>query len=94
MHIYASMWQGFKLGHTVIDRKTLSHTAFKLVSGFTTVYAFLVAMTEENSVFPSHDGNTCELGREQVHMIELVLGQNKTSCLNLTVAAMLGRNGA
>ena len=94
MHINAGVWQGFKLGHTVIDRKTLSHTAFKLISGFTTVYAVLVAMTEKNSVYPSRDGSMCELGREQVQMIELALGQNKTSCLNLTVAAMLDKNGA
>ena len=89
--MYTGTWQGFKVGHTVIDRKTLSHTAFKLISGFTTVYAVLVAMTEENSVSPYHGGNTCKLGLEQVQMIELALGQNKTSCLNLTVAAMLGQ---
>ena len=88
MRVYSL--QGFKLGHTVIDRKTLSHTAFKLISGFTTVYAVLVAMTEENSVSRSHHGNMCELGLEQVQMIELALGQNKISCLNLTVAAILG----
>ena len=35
---------GFKLGHTVIDRKTLTSAAAKLVTGFTMVYTALVAL--------------------------------------------------
>ena len=35
---------GFTLGYTVIDRKTLTSAATKLVTGFTTVYALLLAL--------------------------------------------------
>ena len=83
-------WQGFKLGHTVIDRKTLSHTAFKLISGFTTIYAVLVAMTETPASRGGNSEEGCELSAEQMEIIQLVLGQNSTNCLNVTFAAMLG----
>lgn len=83
-------WQGFKLGHTVIDRKTLSHTAFKLISGFTTIYAVLVAMTETPASRGGNSEEVCELSAEQMEIIQLVLGQNSTNCLNVTFAAMLG----
>ena len=38
---------GFKLGHTVIDRKTLTSAAAKMVTGFTTIYATLLALSEK-----------------------------------------------
>lgn len=74
----------------MIDRKTLSHTAFKLISGFTTIYAVLVAMTETPASRGGNSEEVCELSAEQMEIIQLVLGQNSTNCLNVTFAAMLG----
>jgi len=67
----------------VIDRKTLSHTAFKLISGFTTIYAVLVAMTETPASRGGNSEEVCELSAEQMEIIQLVLGQNSTNCLNV-----------
>ena len=39
---------GFTLGYTVIDRKTINHTAVKLASTFATIYAVLLTMGESN----------------------------------------------
>ena len=80
---------GFKLGHTVIDRKTLTSAAAKMVTGFTTIYATLLALSEK----PAGAGaaaDVCELSAVQVSVVQSVLQGHNASCsFNMTVDAVL-----
>ena len=82
---------GFKLGHTVIDRKTLTHTAFKLVSGFTTVYAVLLALSKSEDESPTSASVVCELSRLQTDTIRAVMAaeRNASCSYNITLSAIL-----
>ncbi len=90
-----SRHQGFKLGHVVIDRKTLNHTALKLVSGFTTIYTVLIAMTETVKLPVNEaEGGACDLELDQIETVKLVLGLNTTMrCANSTLGTMLAIEG-
>ena len=84
---------GFKLGHTVIDRKTLTSAAAKLVTGFTTVYAVLLALGANpgGSAGAGAAVDVCELSATQVSMVQSVLQERNASCAyNMTVDAVLG----
>lgn len=83
---------GFKLGHTVIDRKTLTSAAVKMVTGFTTVYAVLLALGEKpgGSEGAGTAAHVCELSAAQVSMVQSVLQERNASCsFNMTVDAVL-----
>ena len=83
---------GFKVGHTVIDRKTLTSAAAKLVTGFTTVYAVLLALGGKpgGSAGAGAAANVCELSAAQVSMVQSVLQERNASCsFNMTVDAVL-----
>ena len=78
---------GFKLGHTVIDRKTLTSAATKLVTGFTTVYALLLALGGSASA----GVEACELSAMQLAGIQAVMAGGNASCAyNMTVGEAIG----
>ena len=80
---------GFKLGHTVIDRKTLTSAAAKMVTGFTTIYAVLLALGKNPGGSATAAG-VCELSAAQVSMVQSVLQERNASCsFNMTVDAVL-----
>lgn len=58
---------------------TVHSVAVKLVSGFTTIYTVLIAMTEtvKLPVNEAEDG-VCDLGLDQIETVKLVLGFNTT----------------
>ena len=83
---------GFKVGHTVIDRKTLSSAAAKLVTGFTTIYAVLLALGANpgGSAGAGATADVCELSATQVSMVQSVLQERNASCsFNMTLDAIL-----
>ena len=78
---------GFMLGHTVIDRKTLTSAAAKLVTGFTTVYALLLALGGSASA----GVEACELSAMQLAGIQAaMMGRNASCAYNMTVAQAIG----
>ena len=82
---------GFKVGHTVIDRKTLVSTAGKLVTGFTTIYAILLALGEKprgaSASASNIATNACELSAMQLAGIQAAMMERNTSCeYNMTIA--------
>ena len=84
---------GFKLGHTVIDRRTLTSAAAKMVTGFTSVYAVLIALGEKpgGSEGAGTAAHVCELSAAQVSMVQSVLQERNASCsFNMTVDEILG----
>ena len=83
---------GFKLGHTVIDRKTLTSAGAALVTGFTTVYAVLLALGKNPGASAGAGAavDVCELSATQVSMVQSVLQERNASCsFNMTVDAVL-----
>ena len=83
---------GFTLGYTVIDRKTLTSAAAKMVTGFTTIYATLLAVSEKpgGSAGAGAAADVCELSAAQVSMVQSVLQERNASCsFNMTVDAVL-----
>ena len=84
---------GFKLGHTVIDRKTLTSAAAKMVTGFTTIYAVLLALGEKSgsSAGTRAAVDVCELSAAQVGMVQSVLQERNVSCsYNISLDEILG----
>ena len=84
---------GFKLGHTVIDRKTLTSAAAKMVTGFTTIYAVLLALGGKpgSSAGVGVEAGVCELSAAQVSMVQSVLQERNASCsFNMTIDEILG----
>ena len=83
---------GFKLGHTVIDRKTLTSAAAKMGTGCTTIYAVLLALGGKPgaSAGAGAAADVCELSATQVSMVQSVLQERNASCsFNMTVDAVL-----
>ena len=83
---------GFKLGHTVIDRKTLTSAAAKMVTGFTTIYATLLALGEKpgGSARLSAGVEACELSAMQLAGIQAaMMGRNASCAYNMTVGQVL-----
>ena len=83
---------GFTLGYTVIDRKTLTSAAAKMVTGFTTIYATLLALSEKpgGSAGAGAAADVCELSVQQVRVVQSVLQERNASCsFNMTVDAVL-----
>ena len=85
------MASGFKLGATVIDRKTLSHAGVKLVSGFAALYTVLLALKRGDGDEPAGFGaDECELSTKHVGMMRLMLADRNASCAyNMTVGQVL-----
>ena len=84
---------GFTLGYTVIDRKTLTSAAAKMVTGFTTIYTVLLALGDKvgfASVAGEAAADVCELSATQISMVQSVLQERNASCsYNMTVDAVL-----
>ena len=86
------MASGFKLGATVIDRKTLSHAGVKLTSGFAALYTLLLAMGrgDGDEAAVGFGAEECELSTEHVGMVRLMLADRNASCAyNMTVRQVL-----
>ena len=82
---------GFKLGLAVIDRKTLTSAAAKLVTGFTTVYAVLLALGGKPGGSASAGVEACELSAMQLAGIQAaMMGRNASCAYNMTVAQAIG----
>ena len=82
---------GFRLGHTVINRKTLVATAAKLAGSFTTVYALLMAMAN-NEAAPAFfsAADVCTLTTVQAETIKALMAGGNASCsYNVTLDAVL-----
>jgi hypothetical protein len=82
---------GFKLGHGVIDRKTLAHAAVKLAGAFTTVYTILLAIVEESTALSV--GGLCELSELQTRMVQTTFAERNASCSldNITLGSILDK---
>ena len=82
---------GFTLGYTVIDRKTLTSAAAKLVTGFTTIYAVLLALSDKSGGSASAGVEACELSAMQLAGIQAVMAGGNASCAyNMTVGEAIG----
>ena len=82
---------GFKVGNTVIDRKTLNSTGAKMVTGFTTVYTILLALGEKPGGSASAGVEACELSAMQLAGIQAaMMGRNASCAYNMTVAQAIG----
>ena len=84
---------GFTLGGTVINRKFLSLTGFRLAASFTTLYAILMAMGDDSYNSGSAGGEAaCELTEGQLVSIRAAMfGRNASCSYNMTVgSALLG----
>ena len=81
---------GFTLGYTVIDRKTLTGAAAKMVTGFTTIYTILLALGEPGGS-ASAGVEACELSAMQLAGIQAaMMGRNASCAYNMTVAQAIG----
>eukprot|EP01045_Picozoa_sp_COSAG04_P005928 COSAG04_NODE_283_length_18154_cov_432.957020_6_plen_98_part_00 len=83
---------GFTLGGTVINRKFLTLTGFRLAASFTTLYAFLMAVGDDSAGSAGGDG-ACSLTEAQVVSIRVAMSGRDTSCSydNITIgSALLG----
>ena len=82
---------GFTLGYTVIDRKTINHTAVKLASTFATIYAVLLTMGESNDSLGHSNEKTeaCALSEEHVAVIQAMLSVNTSCSYNMTIESVL-----
>jgi hypothetical protein len=83
------------VGHSVIDRKTLTRAGVQLVGVFFTLYTILIAMVERPAEHsnPSNSSGVCSLNEFEVGVIQAVVRQrfNLTSpCLmNATLASIM-----
>ena len=83
---------GFTLGGTVINRKFLTLTGFRLAGSFTTLYAILMAMGEGSAGSIASGAAACELTEGQLVSIRAAMfGRNASCSYNMTVgSALLG----
>ena len=84
---------GFTLGGTVINRKFLTLTGFRLAGSFTTLYAIIMAMGDDSAATSSASGeDACELTEAQLVSIRAAMfGRNASCSYNMTVgSALLG----
>lgn len=79
------------VGYTVIDRKTINHTAVKLASAFATIYAVLLTMGESNDSLSHSNEKTkaCVLSKEHVAVIQAMLSVNASCSYNMTIESVL-----
>ena len=82
---------GFRLGHTVVNRKFLTVLGFKLLGSFTSLYAIIISLGDSpaaTSAFVAED--VCELSAVQASMIRAAMLDRNASCFyNMTVAAVI-----
>ena len=82
---------GFRLGHTVVNRKFLTVLGFKLLGSFTSLYAIIISLGDSpaaTSAFVAED--VCELSAVQASTIRAVMLDRNASCFyNMTVAAVI-----
>ena len=84
---------GFRLGHTVIDRKTLQQTAVKLAGAITTLYSLLLALGQAPAeASPSEGVVECGVTAAEAARIQAsMLGHNEgCSYGNVTLGSILG----
>ena len=84
---------GFTLGGTVINRKFLSLTGFRLAASFTTLYAILMAMGDDSAGSSAGGDGACDLTDAQVVSIRVAMSGRNASCSydNITIgSALLG----
>ena len=81
---------GFTLGGLVINRKFLSLTGFRIGASFTTLYAFLMAMSDDSAGSGSAGDDACELTEAQLVSIRAAMfGRNASCSYNMTVGSAL-----
>ena len=82
---------GFRLGHTVVNRKFLAVLGFKLLGSFTSLYAIIISLGDSAaaaSAFVAED--VCELSAVQASTIRAAMLDRNASCFyNMTVAAVI-----
>ena len=83
---------GFTLGGTVVNRKFLTLTGFRLAGSFTTLYAILMAMGDDSAGGSAGGEGACELTEAQLVSIRAAMfGRNASCSYNMTVgSALLG----
>ena len=81
---------GFTLGGTVVNRKFLTLTGFRLAGSFTTLYAIIMAMGDDSAGSAGGEA-ACELTEGQLVSIRAAMfGRNASCSYNMTVDAVLG----
>ena len=81
---------GFTLGGTVINRKFLTLTGFRLAGSFTTLYAILMAMGDDSAGGSAGGDDACELTEAQLVSIRAAMfGRNASCSYNMTVGSAL-----
>jgi hypothetical protein len=84
---------GFRLGHTVVNRKFLAVLGAKLAGSFTTLYAIITSLGDTRAVAlaaASLGEDVCELSEVQASMIRAaMLGHNASCVYNMTVASVI-----
>ena len=96
MGIYAqhdNQGLGFTLGGTVINRKFLTLTGFRLAASFTTLYAILMAVGDDSAGSSAGGDGACDLTDAQVVSIRVAMSGRDASCSydNITIgSALLG----
>ena len=84
---------GFTLGGTVVNRKFLALTGFRLAGSFTTLYAILMAMGDDSAGSSAGGEGACYLTETQVVSIRVAMSGRNASCSydNITIgSALLG----
>ena len=80
---------GFTLGGTVINRKFLTLTGFRLGGSFTTLYAIIMAMGDDSAGSAGGEA-ACELTEGQLVSIRAAMfGRNASCSYNMTVGSTL-----
>ena len=80
---------GFTLGGTVINRKFLTLTGFRLAGSFTTLYAIIMAMGDDSAGSAGGE-DACELTEAQLVSIRAAMfGRNASCSYNMTVGSTL-----
>ena len=79
---------GFTLGGTVINRKFLTLTGFRLAGSFTTLYAIIMAMGDDSAGSSTGSEDACELTETQAVSIRAVLATFNSSCASYNLTAI------
>ena len=79
---------GFTLGGTVVNRKFLTLTGFRLAGSFTTLYAILMAMGDDSAGSGASGEGACELTETQAVSIRAVLATFNSSCDSYNLTAI------
>ena len=85
----ANQGLGFTLGGTVVNRKLLTLTGFRLAGSFTTLYTIIMAMGDD-SAGSAGGAAACELTAGQLVSIRAAMfGRNASCSYNMTVGSAL-----